>query len=152
MFFSFITIVFMGHINPIVDFLNCIFISSGIGVIKADSTNAATWFICVLFWLSLLFYYVINELSRNALIFLCAILTFFSFAALSHAESGYYSAIAFPPLILTSGMLRGIGGMSIGILLGIFVKKNIDKNLIKNKFVVIFCTIAEILFMYIYYA
>lgn len=150
MFFSFVTIVFMGHINPIVDFLNCIFISSGIGVIKADSTNAATWFICVLFWLSLLFYYVINELSRNALTFLCAILTFFSFAALSHAESGYYSAIAFPPLILTSGMLRGIGGMSIGILLGIFVKKNIDKNLIKNKFVVIFCTIAEILFMYIF--
>ena len=143
--FSFITFIFIGSFN-VYDFLNIFFISNGIGIVKSSSHNAATWFICVLFWQSILFYYLLVHYKEKFLPF-CGFFVLFSFVWLTYSPNGgLYSAIALPSLQLTTGMVRGIGGISLGIILFYiipFLKK--DKKL-NNKIIL---SISEIVLLYL---
>lgn len=116
MAFSFLFVLPFGIFDKYNDTLNLFFINSGLGLTTKSSVNAASWFICVLFFLSIFFYYLMKTLSRKNLIFTCSIFTFWGFIILAQAKTGLYSAIILPSLYLTAGMVRGIACISLGII------------------------------------
>ena len=143
---SFIPFLLLGTFY-VYDFLNILFISDGMGIVNGASHNAATWFICVLFWLSLLFYYLLHN-CKEEIVFICSMLAIFGFMWLAKAPSGFYSAVAFPTFQLTSGMLRGIIGISLGILVYFFLSEyNEQKETsLRNN---IYFTALELMFLYL---
>ena len=116
MAFSFLLILISGNFDKYNDILNIFFINSGLGLTLKSSANAASWFVCVLFFLSIFFHYLMKSLSRKNLIFICSILAFWGFSILAQAKTGLYSAIILPSLYLTAGMVRGFACISLGII------------------------------------
>lgn len=148
MAFSFLIVFIFGNFNKYNDVLNLLFINSGLGLTIESSANAASWFICVLFFLSIFFHYLMKTFSRKNLIFICSIFTFWGFSILAHAKTGLYSAIILPVFCLTAGMIRGLACISLGIICAdIWEKiKNIGiKNTILNSVIL---GIIECLLLY----
>ena len=150
MAFSFVPLSLIGIFNKYTDILNIFFISSGLGVLKESSSNDPTWFICVLFFLSLFFHFLIKHLRKDYLICLCSILSLYSFIILAHASNGLYSKIVLPSLDLTAGMVRGIGGISLGIVCGWFWEKIKNKQYNISVFKKLIITFIEVFLLCFY--
>ncbi len=131
MAFSFLIVLIFGNFDKYNDILNVFFINSGLGLTLKSSANAASWFICVLFFLSIFFHYLMKTFSRKNLIFICSIFTFWGFSILAHAKTGLYSAIILPVFCLTAGMIRGLACISLGIICADIWEK-IENIKIKN--------------------
>ena len=116
MAFSFLVALLFGNFDKYSDVLNIFFINSGLGLTLKSSVNAASWFICVLFFLSIFFHYLMKIVSRKNLIFICSIFSFWGFCVLAQAKTGLYSAVILPSLCLTAGMVRGFACISLGII------------------------------------
>ncbi len=93
MAFSFLFVLPFGIFDKYNDTLNLFFINSGLGLTTKSSVNAASWFICVLFFLSIFFYYLMKTLSRKNLIFTCSIFTFWGFIILAHLNTLIFGVI-----------------------------------------------------------
>ena len=153
MAFSFFIMYLLGDFNKYTDTMNLLFLSSSLGVVIGESSNNATWFICVLFFLSIFFKYLIDVLPKDKLIFHCSIISFFSWIFLTHAPENklIHFKILLPSLQLTSGLLFGLSGLSLGILLAIvFNKFSLANNKNNNLITTILYTVLEI-FLFSFY-
>lgn len=150
--FSFFVCLLFGHFNRY-DLLNIFFISDGIGLVKSNSHNNASWFICALFFLSIFYFYLLKYFKRHIALFICYIIAFLGLAILGNADKGYYAYIIFKPLLLTTGMVRGLCFIAIGIILGslILSKEHNFNNALPGKIVF---TIVEtsLLSFFMYYS
>lgn len=107
------------------DALNLFFINSGTGAILKASSNPASWYVCVLFWLFLIYFLWFQSTKKQDTPLggggsACLLMvTLLGFAVFAHRESSAYSAIALSAIpFLTNGVLSGMTGFSLGILLG----------------------------------
>lgn len=129
------------------DVMNLFFINSGTGVISKASSNPGSWYVCVLFWLFLIYFLWFQNVKDQAPggggSACLLIVTLLGFAIFAHRESSAYCAIAVSTIpFLTNGVLSGVTGFSLGILLG-----RINQRLrINNKYLV--SVIQLILFGY----
>ncbi len=120
---SFIPVILLGEFKIFPDTLNLMFISSGLGFIKIGSSNPASWFICVLFFLLPMFFFMLAHFRTKNVLLFCSIIAFFSFCFIGRAEIGMYAAApikSFP--FLTNGVINALGGISVGILLAYCLK------------------------------
>ena len=149
--FSFLVLLCIDEFNRF-DLLNIFFISDGVGIIKGSSHNAASWFICVLLFLSIFFAYLIKNLSKSGLIFICSLISMFGLIIIGHAKVGFYAAIMYEPLLLTTGMVKGFTFIALGILCAIFFEFLYKNNVTSRKQKIIFGVIEVYLFCtYMYY-
>ncbi|KMW24250.1 acyltransferase family protein [Enterocloster citroniae] len=146
------------------DILNLFFISSGTGLISVGSSNPASWFVCVLFWLELLMFDFLARSNFNSKYNIAdslitdykvsgeiwgMLVTLTGFILLGQRTgSTLYSAKAFEQLpFLTNGVLMGITGFVYGGLIARFwirgysIRKTINK---RNKILI---TILEIVIL-----
>lgn len=124
--FSLLICLLIGEFNRY-DILNIFFISDGIGFVKQASHNAASWFVCALLFLSIFYAYILKYLNTNTSLFVCSIIAFFGLIILGNAETGFYAHIIYKPLLLTTGMVRGLTFIATGIILGkIALKQNLN--------------------------
>lgn len=117
-----LNLIFNGNYIKHIDTLNLLFINSGTGLIKEHCSNQATWFIGVLFFLSIFFRHIILKLSQKDLAFFSFIILFLSFSVINKYSLSElsYSHVLIPTFGLTSGMLIGLGSISFGIIAAIF--------------------------------
>lgn len=134
--------------HTVTDILNLFFISAGSGMISCGSSNPASWYACVLFWVFLIYYLWFHKASATAAskggssAFLLT-LTILGFAMLAHRETSGYHEIATPAIpFLTNGVLMAVSGFSLGVLLG----RLEQGGKIKNKYLI--SVVQMILFGY----
>lgn len=121
---------FFINFNGMPDFLNLFFINTGSGFIKYGSSNPATWYVCNLFWISLVFHFLIPKdyADKHKTIGKLLVLALISFAMLGRIEKkGYYMAAFSQIPFLTAGWVYTLLGFSVGILLAFFID-SIPKN------------------------
>ena len=152
MFFSFFILLLFGKFNLYTDVLNIFFINSGLGITIKSSSNPATWFICVLLFLSVFFHYIMKNVKENHLLFICSILSMCGFNILAHAKSTHYASVALPSLQLTSGMVTGIACISLGVICSILFDKIDTANFVKLKNKISYGLLECFLFGYFLYS
>lgn len=144
--FSFVPLLFLPSFFNINDFLNLFFLNVGTGLVSGESHNSPSWFICVLFFLLVFYHFIIKTITIKRTVFICSIISFFCYIIINQTNDMYYAAFAYGNL-LTKGMILGGGGISLGILIGIFVNK--CPTLYNNfKMTVPFTFVEIIIFIY----
>ncbi|WP_298069132.1 acyltransferase family protein [uncultured Mailhella sp.] len=142
---SYIPVILLGEFKIIPDTLNLMFISHGMGFIKTWPTNHASWFICVLFFTLPIFFFMLANYKTKNVLFSCSIIAIFAFCAISRAESGFPSSAAIKSLpFLTNGVVRALGGISVGILLGYCLKTFSPPKILYCRLFRILFTVIEI--------
>lgn len=98
----------------------------------------STWFISILFWVSLLYFYVLKKWDRKYFNLLLPIIIIMCLYYRSHNVQ-----IAFD--IFNFNLIRGVGSISLGCILGLIFNSNIDKikNITLNKCWKTIFTLAE---------
>ncbi len=82
-----------------------------------------TWYVSVLFWVSLLYFYVIKNFSKKIVDLIVPISVVFCYAFLIHAFKGNVTGhIESRYFIFNAGVMRGIAGIGIGYLIYNFLK------------------------------
>lgn len=138
------------HVSQVI--LNLLFLQN-IPLSKYPHFNTAAWFVSSLFWVSIFYAGIVNSFSKKISNYLIGVITFVFFNLyFSGIAEGRVEDVIFP--FLTSGMIRGVGGIGLGYLLGVFyinIKDKVTDYISKyNKFFVIFSTIFEVtLFIFI---
>ena len=100
---------------------------NGTGLIIKYANASHFWYVSAMLW-TLLFYFYLNKNYEKKNINLFIVLTvFFSYTFLLHVQKGNIGGIERTyNTILNVGMLRALGGISIGYLIGEWYKNNID--------------------------
>lgn len=125
------------HTKSFCDVLNMFFIEKGLGIVpvSVNTVNPASWYVCVLFWLSIIFYLAIKNYGIKNLIFPLSVISFFSLImVLNSAKTMYYEVCNG---IFTAGILWGLFGISFGMILKqIYLNiKDLFDNSILNKLI-----------------
>ena len=110
-----------------------LFFMQNIGITFRFPQNGATWFISVLFFVSMFYWYLINNYEKKNVFFITALLVYFSFSFMIAQTSGHIGdSIEAYPNGLNKGIVRGIAEIGLGILiaaLGIESTKKYSVNL-----------------------
>lgn len=89
-------------------------------------TVGETWFVSVLFWVSLFYYYLLKNFDKKIYILIIALLTWFSYSFELHANVGGIRGVETTwGYIFNSGILRGSGGIGLGFLIAYFIKDHL---------------------------
>lgn len=101
--------------------------NTGLTLCLAD--NGTTWFVSVLFWVSIFYFYLIKNFDKKYVDLIIALIIFCSFSLLVNAKKGHFIAhydMITP--IFNVGMLRGLAEIGVGY----FIAK-ITKNYVIEK-------------------
>lgn len=128
------------HFENATDFLNLLYINTGLGVITSGSSNPASWYICNLLWLLLIFqlWFKRSEERGGIDYGACVGIVLIASSMLAHRTNSGYWQIAMEQIpFLTNGILLGVFGITIGILTSKLMETlNIYHILIRNKYTV----------------
>lgn len=152
---SIVSAPFMKYI--VVNYANSllnILLLNNIGFTNSVSNYIHTWYICVLFWVSLFYFCLFKLFDREKVIFFISVMVYLSYVAVFQASKGNFGN---PETIiyglLTVGMLRGIAGLGVGLVMGIIYEKYMinrtDNNKKTNVFYYIIFSIAEIIILFV---
>ncbi|MBR2011901.1 MAG: acyltransferase [Alphaproteobacteria bacterium] len=152
--FSYIPYILIGTYRVYPDTLNLFFVTNAAGLMQETSQNAASWYVCVLFVLSLFFFYALRHFRWEKVAFVCGIIALFGFIVRGTGSTTLYKAapIASMPFMI-NGMIEGLAGISLGILIGAFLKRKLETKRIvskKKKFLFGLFEIAA-LFFFVYH-
>lgn len=106
-----------------------------------------TWYISVLFWVSLFYFYVMKVFEKKYANFIVAVVAIVSYFIALHLRSG---SLGLPgntyDYLFNMGMLRGFGGIGLGYFLGLYYKENYQEiiNYSLNLKQKLFYTFAEL--------
>ena len=133
--FSFIPIILIGKYEKYSDTLNLFFITSASGLMQNGSNNEASWYVCVLFILSLFFFYALRSFKWENVAFSCGIISLFGFIVRGIGTTGFYRGVPVASMpFMINGMIEGAAGISFGIILGAFLKNKLEiKEIISGK-------------------
>lgn len=153
--FSFVPFILIGEYKKYSDTLNLFFITRASGLMKNFSNNEASWFVCVLFILSLFFFYALRHFKWENVAFSCGIISLFGFIVRGIGSTGVYCGVPIATMpFMINGMIEGLAGISFGILLGSFLKKRLitEQNDSKKKkmifsFLEVFCLFCFVKYM-----
>lgn len=138
------------HVSQVI--LNLLFLQN-IPLSKYPHFNIVAWFVSSLFWVSIFYAGIVKSFSKKISIYIIGVITFIFFNLyFSGFGAGRVEKVIFP--FLTSGMIRGVGGVGFGYLLADFyvnIKDSVTNYISQNnKFIVICFTFLEvILFVFI---
>lgn len=102
----------MINFNGIPDFFNIFFIERVLGIVSQGSSNPASWYVCVLFWVSVVLYSFIKSFEFKKLLPFFLIIAFLEFRLITVYRSHFYYDTV---LCFTVGILHG-GGILMGII------------------------------------
>ena len=153
---SIISAPFMKYIivNYVNSLLNILFLNN-IGLTNSVSNYVHTWYICVLFWVSLLYFCLFKLFDYKRVLFFVAIMVYLSYVAIFQALKGSFGShetVLYG--LLTSGMLRGIAGLGIGLMMGMIYERymclhKVNNNKTTSIFYPIIFSIAEIVILFV---
>ena len=114
--------------------LNCFFIHNYSGGAHFESWNGASWFVCALFWVSLLYYSIFfmikDKIKRN---FAISLICIFTFLSLITPEWGKGELLRF--CVVPYRDLYALYGVGLGCLLGdLKIQSSVEKKSLLNKF------------------
>lgn len=142
-----IAILFFG-VDEIPSLFNALFLQC-IGV--SFDYQGIAWYISPFFW-TILFYYVLIRCSKNKKTanIMIGVITYFSYVVLVNNFFGRETIFG----ILNLGLLRALGGIGVGYLIGLCLKsinelpfvKNFKGNKFQNFLIVLLMTLAELVF------
>ena len=124
--------------------INCI------GITLKKGNNLQTWFVSVLFWVSLLYTYFFKCFSKEKINLIIASLIIFSYSFLLHAYNGsiegYQKNFYY---FINTGVLRGLAGIGLGYFISMLYKNiSIKTTSIKNKLIYTFFEIYLFVFVF----
>ena len=117
---------------------------SNTGLFNGDSYTIAAWYISVLFWVTLLYFYLLKNHRKETVYALIGVLTFLAYAACVRFGFGRLNGLGDKGNIgymITLSMMRGVGGIGLGFFLAQFYM-NRDQE--KMRFKTWQYTIAEL--------
>ena len=127
--FSFIPIILIGEYKKYSDTLNLFFITKASGLMKTSSNNEASWYVCVLFILSMFFFYALRHFKWENIAFSCGIISLFGFIVRGIGVTSLYCGVPIATMpFMINGMIEGLTGISFGILLGAFLKNKLERK------------------------
>ena len=97
------------------DFLGLLFINDGLGLINKANSNAAIWYVCVLFWGLICFYLFLKHTEEKKQILPLILVSYFSLFLVCQWGQNSYNEVLIK--IITFGVAWGVFGISFGILL-----------------------------------
>lgn len=125
--FSFVPVILIGKYEKYSDTLNLFFITSASGLMKRGSNNEASWYVCVLFIISLFFFYALRHFKWEKVAFSCGIISLFGFIVRGIGTTSFYRGVPIATMpFMINGMIEGLTGISFGILLGAFLKNKLE--------------------------
>lgn len=118
-----------------------------IGLTISRGNLGAFWYVSVLFWCSLLYFYLLKYFERKNVNLFVALSVWFSYTFLIHAKNGVVEGLieTFNNIFVV-GILRGLGGIGIGYFIGLFYKmyENRINSTKLNKTTTLFITVLEV--------
>lgn len=97
-----------------------LFFMQNIGITFRFPQNGATWFISVLFFVSIFYWYLIDHYEKKNVFFIIALLVYFSFSFMIAQTHGHVvQSIEAYPNGLNKGIVRGVAEIGLGILIAV---------------------------------
>ncbi|MBR2068149.1 MAG: acyltransferase [Candidatus Gastranaerophilales bacterium] len=127
-----VVLIIAGKFNRM-DMLGLFFINAGTGLVNKGLYNGASWFICVLLFVSTFYYFIITSCKEKYVLFICSLFSFWGYASISSSieESKMAVSLIEGSNWLTLGMVLGLSNIALGIIIAILIKnyKSIDIKL-----------------------
>lgn len=146
----FIKYIIVNYVNSL---LSVLFLNN-IGLTNSVSNSVHTWYVCVLFWISLFYFCLFKLFDRKKVIFFTVIIIYISYVTIFQKLKGNFGS--FETVVygfLTVGMIRGIAGLGLGLIMGMIYEKYIfnfaGNNRKTSMFYSVIFSIAEILILFI---
>ncbi len=129
----------------------CLFAINGTFLSVSIGSVYVFWYVSVMFWFLLLYFYLSKYYEQKNINLFAFLAIFFCYGILIHAKGGKIngSENVFS-YIFQDGSLRGLGGISLGYLLGNWYKNNIEgiKNYVPTFKQKLFFTFLEFICLY----
>ena len=121
------------------------------GIDNSAVNNMHSWFVCILFWCSIFYHYILRNFDRQKSKFIIAIICFYSFASIYSWHNGTISVVHMKIINgIPGALLRGFASIGLGFFVGIFYDKiayyikNLHiKNKVKNALFFVFVSVIE---------
>ena len=114
------------------------FPTPGLHMVKGDVVVG--WYICILFWASLFYFYLMKHYRKETVNMITMLIIFFSYTGLPANFGDAYGEVN---VFINVNILRGLGGMGIGYFCALFIMDG-HKISFKNKF---WCSLVELLLL-----
>jgi len=86
--------------------------------LKDGNINGIGWFVSVLFWVSIFYYYIFSIIDKKYLKLIVPLIVALSYSLILHSKGGYiWGHVENINLIFNVGVLRGLGGMGLGLII-----------------------------------
>ena len=125
--------------------LNCIGVTRSVEI--GGEKLGVTWFVSVLFWVSLFYFYLAKILEKKYLNLTIWIIIFFSYCMYLNRSNFVFGSISANIYsVFNKGMLRGFAGIGVGYFLSMFYNSGFLKTVTKFEKIVI--SVVEIILAY----
>ena len=124
---------------------------SGTGLAFDSGNIVSFWYVSSMLWGLLLYFYILKYYDKKHINLFAALVIFFSYTFMIHANNGIIrNHLVTYSNCFNSGLLRALGGISIGYLIAYWYKNNIENI---NKYIpsiksMLFLTIVEFLCLF----
>ena len=95
------------------------------GIYDNFTGSITIWYVCVLFWVSIFYFYLIKYFNKTTVNICIGVLTFYNYIACIRYGWGLWEPIG-DIKIFTTGMARGIAGMGCGYFIATLYKNHIS--------------------------
>jgi len=104
--------------TPYYDILSLFFLNN-MGLTLNLGNNPQLWYVSSLFWGYLFYFYIIKNYEKKNVDLFVALLTFFCYAFLFHADNQHFGHhVQSFNYVFNAGFMRALGGMGIGYFIG----------------------------------
>lgn len=131
--------------------LSDLFMFNSTGLVTTKGSMTAVWFICVLFWVSIFYFYLIRYFEKKYVYLSIALISWISYTLIIQDGHGSLNGNSITVMysFISRGLIRGLGNMGLGCLIAFFYLKYM-KNDKRQRNVYIYSFIETILFLYLF--
>ncbi len=110
-----------GRFNGWQTFVSDILLFNSSGFVTSKGSMGSVWFICVLFWVSLFYFYLISNFERKHINIVIALIVWCSYTLLIQSSRGSLNgnSITVIASVFPKGFVRGLAGIGVGYLIGV---------------------------------